>query len=122
MICWDWCTKDHEHVYDVLSPKASHYRLSVQSKDQIEAQTGVRPDDWANYKRYLREHNLRDEEPGEKGYEKKELIKEWARSGFKEACPAGRSSLEDMKRPSESFQAYKDRLRREHRGPFRFSS
>jgi len=80
-------------------PASNTYRLSVEERERIYWQTGRRVEDYANLKRYYRENGLRDEEKGEGGREKKDLIREWVAAGSPGECPAGRHGLKVKPRP-----------------------
>lgn len=94
-------------------PASNTYRLPPGERDKIALQTGYRPDDYADYKRYKRENKLRDQEPGERAFDQKVAIAEWVRGGARpEDKPVGNCSIQPRDRPRESLQQWKERARR----------
>lgn len=66
MTCFDWCTKKHDHNFAPVPTQISAgYRLSVDEKDKLEKQTGVKFEDHSQYKRWCKENGFRDLERGE---------------------------------------------------------
>jgi hypothetical protein len=83
------------------------YRLTVEEKTKLEAQLGRPVEDYAELKRIYREQGLRDLERGEPAAAKKDLIREWAKSGYEGPNPVGPSSMSMPKRPRESFEQWR---------------
>ena len=103
-----WCRREGTGAF------TAGYRMSLLSKRQVEAQTGIKFDDHAAYKRWQRETKHRDQEPGERAYDTKLAIAEWVRGGAKPGeKPVGNSSLTLPQRPREGFGEWVERKKRE---------
>ncbi len=106
MICWDWCTKKHEHTFEDYSGGRMTKRLHLTTEEakRFYEQTGRHVRDENDVARVHREMGTRDLAKGEGDDVKRRDLDAWMRSGGGGKAPG---EFEKWKLPRKSVDIHK---------------